>query len=271
MSTIISSIILKMLSFRLFGHANNPYEMSKHISPFKFKQFSVSHHRSSMKVGVDGVLIGSWTDVEDVKTILDVGSGCGLIALMMAQRCPDAKVIGIEIDPYSVDEASENVNNSEWADRIKIILGSFPDELNHAESRKYDLIVSNPPYFDSGVTDIATRRERARHQGGLSPSVILQESKQLLTPSGRLAMVVPAEISSALEKEAETLGFSLMKKCLVRGHENAPYKRSLLQWSYVGDFSEKDDDIIEYLTLEASPNIPTEEYRMLCKDFYLKF
>ncbi len=84
-------------------------------------------------------------------------------------------------------------------------------------------------------------------------------------------MVVPAEISAALEKDAETLGFSLMKKCLVRGHVDAPYKRSLLQWRCVEDFSEKEDGITEYLTLEASQNIPTEEYRMLCKDFYLKF
>ncbi len=245
--------------------------MSKNISQFKFKHFSVSHHRSSMKVGVDGVLIGSWADVEDVKTILDVGSGCGLIALMMAQRCPIAKVTGIEIDPDSVEEASENVNNSEWADRIKIILGNFPEDINLAEYGKFDLIVSNPPYFDSGVTDIATRRERARHQGGLSPSALLQASKLLLTPKGKIAMVVPAEISSALEKEAESLGFSLMKKCLVRGHEDAPYKRSLLQWRRVDDTAEKEDDITEYLTLETSQNIPTEEYRKLCKDFYLKF
>ncbi len=224
-----------------------------------------------MKVGVDGVLIGSWADVEDVNTILDVGSGCGLIALMMAQRCSIAKVTGIEIDPDSVDEATENVNNSEWAERINIILGSFPEDLNLAESRKFDLIVSNPPYFDSGVTDIATRRERARHQGGLSPSVILQASKRLLTPTGKLAMVVPAEISFSLEKEAETLGFCLMKKCLVRGHVDAPYKRSLLQWRSVGDFRDKEECLPDYLTLEASQNTPTEEYRMLCKDFYLKF
>ncbi len=143
--------------------------------------------------------------------------------------------------------------------------------MNLAESDKYDLIVSNPPYFDSGVTDIATRRERARHQGVLSPSVLLQASKRLLTPKGMLAMVVPSENSTVLEKEAETLGFCLLKKCHVRGHFDAPYKRTLLQWRRVKDYGDKEDSFTEYLTLEASQNIPTEEYRMLCKDFYLKF
>lgn len=245
--------------------------MSKQISKFKFKKFSVSHHRSSMKVGVDGVLIGSWADVDGARSILDVGTGCGLIALMMAQRCTDASVTGIEIDEASVEEASENFTDSEWSDRLRIIYGSFPEDLKLEEKGKYDLIVSNPPFFDSGIGDIQTRRERARHQGTLSPSVILQASSLILNPDGRLAMVVPAEFSSSLEEEAKDIGLCLMKKCLVRGHEGAPYKRALLQWRCVGDFSEKDDEITEYLTLEATQNIPTEEYRRLCKNFYLKF
>lgn len=245
--------------------------MSKHISKFKFKKFSVSHHRSSMKVGVDGVLIGCWADVDGASNILDVGTGCGLIALMMAQRCQGAKVTGIEIDQSSAEEASENVADSEWSERIRIILGNFPEDLDLAECGKFDFIISNPPYFDSGVSDIITRRERARHQGGLSPSVLLRESKHILSHKGRVAIVVPTEISSALEEEAKTLGYRLMKKCLVRGHKDAPYKRSLLQWIYSQDLEKEETVSTKFLTLESSLNFPTDEYRQLCKDFYLKF
>lgn len=224
-----------------------------------------------MKVGVDGVLIGSWTEVEGVHSILDVGTGCGLIALMMAQRCPDALVTGIEIDQASADEAAENVADSEWSERIRIIAGSFPDDLKLSESVKFDLIISNPPYFDSGVSDIVTRRERARHQGYLSPSVIIQSSTHLLNRRGMLAMVVPLDISSALEEEAKSVGLMLMKKCLVRGHEEAPYKRTLLQWINSQDSEGMEISTPEFLTLEESQNSPTDEYRRLCKDFYLKF
>lgn len=251
--------------------------MSKNNSEFKFKQFSVSHHRSSIKVGIDGVLIGCWTDVMAVREILDVGTGCGLIALMMAQRCPDARVTGIEIDEASANEARENIINSPWADRMNIVLGNFPSELshnsklNHNIEYRYDLIVSNPPFFNSGVTDTFTSRQRARHQGSLSPSSLLTASKDLLVADGSLAMVVPSEMSSSLESEALSLGFSLKRKCLVRGHKDAPYKRVLLQWRNETCLVHFNEDDTQYLTIEEARGIPTDEYRRLCRDFYLRF
>ncbi len=236
-----------------------------------FKQFSISHHRSSMKVGIDGVLIGCWTDVIGARRILDVGTGCGLIALIMAQRSPEAEVTGIDIDEASTEEALENVQNSPWSDRIHIIYGCFPTELNSSHDQSYDLIVSNPPYFDSGVSKITTSRERARHQDSLSPSSILYDSISMLSPYGSLAIVVPSDFTSSLEEEARNLGYSLMRKCLVRGHENAPYKRVLLQWKrgISDDFHEK--NLFQEETLETKRGEPTEFYRNLCKDFYLKF
>ncbi len=251
--------------------------MSKHVSPFKFKQFSVTHHRSSMKVGVDGVLIGSWTDVDRAKSILDVGTGCGLISLMMAQRNPNAKIIGIDIDESSVDEASDNVRNSPWNDRISIFHGDFPGSLHPAHHQAFDLIVSNPPFFDSGLQHISTSRERARHQDSLSPLSLLKDSVPLLNPGGSIAMVIPAEFTSLLEKEACKYGYALKKKCLVRGNSDASYKRLLIQWqlSAEGQLSaeenKKEEAITEFLTLESHRGVPTEEYRNLCKEFYLKF
>lgn len=244
---------------------------SKDNSLFRFKHFSLSHHRSAMKVGVDGVLIGCWTYTEGAKCILDVGCGCGLISFILAQRCQEAKIIGIDIDKESVEEATENLHSFPWSERIGFLHGDFPLDLDEGYKSNIDLIVSNPPYFDSGITETVTSRERARHQGSLSPTSLLKSSVSLLSPNGSVAMIVPSEFSQNLELEAKTLGFSLIRKCLVRGHKDAPYKRTLLQWHFqVGERSVVDIDI-EYLTLEISRGIPSQEYRTLCKDFYLKF
>ncbi|MDE6637605.1 MAG: methyltransferase domain-containing protein [Muribaculaceae bacterium] len=224
-----------------------------------------------MKIGVDGVLIGCWTNIEGAKSILDVGCGCGLIAFILAQRCQEARIVGIDIDKESIEEANENMHNSPWSDRIGFLHGDFPSDIDERYNSNIDLIVSNPPYFNSGVKETLTSRERARHQGGLSPTSLLKSSVSLLSSNGSVALIVPSEISISLEEEARTLGFSLKRKCLVRGHDEAPYKRTLLQWQLQkGEIHDASKEI-EYLTLEISRGIPSEEYRNLCKDFYLKF
>ncbi|MDE6561901.1 MAG: methyltransferase [Muribaculaceae bacterium] len=247
--------------------------MSKTISRFRFKHFSVSHHRSAMKVGVDGVLIGCWTETGNAKRILDVGTGCGLIALIMAQRTPGAFIEAIDVDEPSIEEASENFSVSPWSERVRAFLCNYCDVRSLLKKDEgFDLIVSNPPYFDSGVTEIESAREKARHQGELSPLSLLSGAKDILNPGGSVAMVLPCDLSTALEEEARNLGYSLLRKCLVRGHKEAPYKRALIQWIYDNGLSDQLNEVpTEYLTLESSPNIPTDLYRELCKDFYLKF
>lgn len=224
-----------------------------------------------MKVGVDGVLIGAWTDVGKAKTVLDVGTGCGLIALMIAQRSPEAEVIGIDIDYDSVREARENVSMSPWHNRVSVIHGDFIDCSFLARERKFDLIVSNPPFFDSGVKDLITSRELARHQGCLSPSSLLLKSKSLLNPGGNISMIMPIDIFMNFQNDYESMGYSLIRKCLIRGNTDAPYKRILIQLQLCENSSSSTGVITEYLTLEHTRGIPTEEYRTLCEDFYLKF
>ncbi len=247
--------------------------MSKTISKFQFKRFAVSHHRSSMKVGIDGVLIGCWADIKDAKRILDVGTGCGLIALIMAQRASEASIDAIDVDAPSIEEALDNIMASPWSDRVNAELCNYSNvsSLLKGEEDSYDLIVSNPPYFNSGVTETITAREKARHQGELSPFSLLCGAKRLLKNGGSVAMVIPTEISLYIEEQAATLGFSLTRRCLVRGHEGVPYKRSLLQWRFNTCFQGASYVDTEYLTLESTPNNPTDAYRALCKDFYLKF
>ena len=252
--------------------------MSKSDSKFRFKQFAVSHHRSSMKVGVDGVLIGCWTNAQGAELILDVGTGCGLIALILAQRVPAAMIDAIDIDAASIAEANENIASSPWSERINSKICDFAEMSDNAgySSMRYDLIVSNPPYFDSGVKETVTAREKARHQGVLSPSVILRQAKDMLNAGGSVAMVVPTDIAVSLDDEASRLGFRTERMCFVRGHEAAPYKRALLQWR-LPHTNSNDMDINpmevkeELLTLEHSPGTPTDAYRALCKDFYLRF
>lgn len=245
----------------------------KSNSQFRFKKFAVWHHRSALKVGVDGVLIACWADVRDARRILDVGTGCGVIALIMAQRQEDAEVYGIDIDLPSVEEAKENICASPWKDRMKILQGSFPDGLssNMSDDIKFDLIVSNPPFFDSGLANASTSREKARHQGRLSPFSLIEDSSTLLTPGGSLALIAPSEFSEKLKNQASASGYTLAKECIVRGHAGAPYKRVLLQWNLRNDAGRPNDAEFTELTLETTPGNPTEDYRNLCKDFYLKF
>lgn len=254
--------------------------MGRKDSPtqFRFKRFSVCHHRSSMKVGVDGVLIGCWADASGASRILDVGCGCGVVSLIMAQRFPRAGIVGIDIDTPSVEEASANAAQSPWPDRISFVhrdFAEFSSEARADECSRYDFIVSNPPFFDSGVTLISSRREQARHQGVLSPPSLLEGCRSLLNPGGDVAMVIPADQCQSVESHAEELGFALCRKCLVRGHPDVPFKRALLQWNLSPHHANPHEAShicpVHYLTLESPPGIPTDDYRILCHDFYLKF
>lgn len=230
---------------------------------FRFKKFSCFHGKSAMKIGVDAVLIGAWTDVTGCNSILDVGTGCGVISLMCAQRNNTANIVGIDIDENSIDEAMTNFERSPWADRLSASLVSF----NEVEISNLDLIISNPPYFDSGVSEGLSSRLKARHQAELSPKILIDKGKSLLSDTGRIAMVVPAEQYDELVSFAENVNMKLKRVCYVKGHPNAPIKRVLLEFTK----SAVDVTLVEHLTLESSVNFPTDQHRALCKDFYLKF
>lgn len=234
-------------------------------STFYFKQFECSHGTGSMKIGVDAVLIGAWAMVDNARTILDVGTGCGVIALMCAQRNNRAIIEAIDVDEASVAEAAENFGNSQWSDR----LSALHQDFNNISGKRYDLIVSNPPYFDSGVSNPDTPRLVARHQSDLSPFRLLERAADLLTDTGRVTMVVPAEQAIALRDAARSVGLKLVRGTWVRGHENAPVKRILAEFARIGE--ELCLDNISVFTLETAPGCPSDEHRHLCKDFYLKF
>lgn len=256
---------------------------------FHFKNFFVNHGRSSMKVGVDGVLIGAWATPDGIR-VLDVGTGCGLIALMIAQRNQQAQVLAIDIDASSIEEANENFKNSKWGERIRGLECSFlqlreldwqnllgssnPFSGFNDKEPAFDLLISNPPFFDSGIENPSTPRMKARHQGDLSPDIILRTGESLLAPGGAIAMIVPSEFYYKLKSVAEENGLSLSRACFVRGHAKSPEKRVMMEFVKRRDglsATEFSDVEVSHLVMFDDSHLPTDEYKALCKDFYLKF
>lgn len=240
---------------------------------FKFKYFEVCHQRSSMKIGVDGVLIGAWATSEG-RNILDVGTGCGIIALMMAQRNQDAEIMAIDIDAPSVDEAGENFRNSPWSGRITSELMAFEELIGL--SKKFDLIISNPPYFDAGVKVLDDSRKRARHVGNLSPESLVRGADAILVSGGRLAMIMPSEYAARITSVCKETDLVISRTQYVRNHRDAPVKRVMLELKKIDKRSAEErlgklPSEKDILTMFEPDGLPTEEYRELCRDFYLKF
>jgi tRNA1Val (adenine37-N6)-methyltransferase len=249
--------------------------MNKKERLFRFKQFAVSHDKSAMKVGVDGVLLGAWADIEDATVILDAGCGCGLIALMAAQRNPHAVVHGIDIHQPSVDEATANALSSPWSDRIDFALCNFVDyrcdkPINH--------ILSNPPFFDSGITDPQTDREFTRHSAMLGPLSLISVGSRLLAPDGRISMIAPPEWLDRICVEARNYGMYINRLMYVYSRPARPPKRILVELrrgEIVKEnikFEPTSNNSLYIETLNSDGVIDySPEYRLLSSPFYLKF
>lgn len=244
---------------------------------FRMKQFEVSDARSANKVGVDGVLVGSWATVRDTDCrILDAGCGCGIISLMMAQRQPSADIYGIDIDEEAISEASENGYKSPWGDRLHFSKRDF-SELTGGDATSlfphdFDLIISNPPFFDSGVDPTESMRMTARHSGSLSPSVLLRNAGNLLKDNGRLAFIAPFISSTRHEDDARNNGWMILRKCIVRGRRELQPKRVIYELAKQSCSTEYTSDLtIEQLVIEESPGVYTQDYIQLGQPFYLHF
>lgn len=162
----------------------NPY--------FRFKKFTVYHDKCAMKVGTDAVLLGAWADTSFCRNILDIGTGTGIIALMLAQRS-QATVEAIDIDKEACVQATENAAASPYTERIKVVHASCADFAASNQQKRYDLIVSNPPYFINSLKCPDNKRTVARHTDTLLLSDLIREAQTLLSPSGRIALVLPYE------------------------------------------------------------------------------
>ena len=229
----------------------NPY--------FKFKQFTVWHDRCAMKVGTDGVLLGTCAHHPKPETILDIGTGTGLVALILAQRFPQSIIEAIEIDPEAAQQASENIANSPFSSRIKVT--NLPLQLFLPDTR-YSLIVCNPPFFKVSSRSESASRNLARQTESLNPEAIFAFAQNHLAHNGRLVIIFPAR--DDLSTVANHFGFFPAEKCLIKGHAEAEVKRVV--WTFS---QETDETKITELVIENARNQYTPEFTALAKDFYL--
>ena len=231
---------------------------------FNFKQFSISQDKSAFKVGTDGVILGAYADVKNATQILDIGSGTGLIAIMLAQRC-EAEITAIEPDYESYIQTCENVALCRWDKRIKIIHTNLQN-FKH-ESRKFDLIVSNPPFFNDSLKNPDARKSAARHNDSLSSADLLEGASKLLDEDGRLQVIMPYIEGNILIAEAS--GYSLFCNSIlkIKPSPTAEIRRLIMSFSRA-----RTKAVESFLTIEHGKRHEfTEEYIVLTKDFYLKF
>lgn len=230
------------------------------MSSFRFKQFEIFQDRCAMKVGTDGVLVGAWAT--GGSRILDVGSGTGLISLMMAQRYPCAHVVGIDMDEEACRQAGENVASSPFADRVEIVHSSLQ---NFLPDGKFDAIVSNPPFFVNSLKNPDNKRSMARHADTLPFRDLWQGVKRLLSDDGVFSVVLPTDVEEQFIAECCISGFYLTCRCAVKTVERKSPKRVLL--SFERHRVEEMQNVVETM-MDADGN-RSEWYVNLTDKFYL--
>lgn len=238
------------------------------MKPFQFKEFTVYQDKTAMKIGTDAVLLGAWCSVSQYPdTVLDVGSGTGVIALMLAQRTDALTVDAVEINESAYEQTVENFERSDWGDRLFCYNASFQEfavELGE-EEESYDLIVSNPPFYTDEYETADAARNEARFTSSLSFQDLLNGVANLLDENGVFATIIPFKEEQNFLELALSFGLHLNRVCRVRGNEDSELKRSLMEFSFV-----KKDLVSEELTIEKERHQYTDAYINLTKDFYLK-
>ena len=233
---------------------------------FSFKQFSIQQDRCAMKIGTDGVLLGAWTPIENNPlSILDVGTGTGVIALMLAQRSHAEQIDALEIDEEAYEQSVDNFENSPWSDRLFCFHAGL-DEFVEEPEDEYDLIVSNPPFYTDEYKSENEQRDLARFADAMPFEVLIEAADLLLSENGIFAVIIPfkeEENFLAIAKDYELFPLKITR---VKGTPTTEIKRSLLAFSR----NEKIDFPTEELIIETARHQYTPEYISLTKDFYLK-
>lgn len=235
------------------------------MEAFQFKQFTIHQDQCAMKIGTDGVLLGAWTPINNsVKSILDIGAGTGVLALMMAQRCDSEIIDALEIDEAAYEQCVANFENSAWGDRLFCYHASFQEFVAEIDEQ-YDLLISNPPFYTENHVSDDHQRNLARFHDALPLEHLFAGATKLLSDQGKLAIILPYKE----EERAIAIGriqYLFPEKITrVKGNPNSPIKRSLLVFSK----NEGTPEINE-LIIEITRHQYTQEYINLTKEFYLK-
>jgi tRNA1Val (adenine37-N6)-methyltransferase len=233
---------------------------------FSFKQFTVYQDQCAMKVGTDGVLLGSWAGTDHVSRILDVGSGTGLIALMLAQRS-GAFVDGVEIEKNACLQSRKNAAGSPWQNRINL----YHDSIQHfteITSLRYDLIASNPPYFQNSLKPPAKFKSMAKHDVGFNYSTLLVCSARLLRPGGRMAVIIPAADQGQFAVLADFHRLRPLRLTWVKPAPGKEYSRCMMEFTAIEGVQCFENELV---IREEDLKTYTREYIEMTKDFYLGF
>ena len=232
---------------------------------FDFKQFSIRQDLCGMKVGTDGVLLGAWAS--GGQNILDIGTGTGLIALMMAQRYPTAYITALDIESKACLQAQINTDLSPFSSRIEVIQDSIQHfSAAHQGLKSYNCIVSNPPFFVNSLKSKGNERTLARHTDSLSYSELFRSVSLLLSENGMFSTIIPAEYVEQFISEGYIFGLFLTRRCFIRTVESKPFKRCLLA------FEKQKPSQIETLEvcMQTSKGAKTQWYTTLTGNFYIK-
>lgn len=236
--------------------------------PFQFKEFKVQQDKTAMKIGTDGVLLGAWCSIDNFPdAILDVGSGTGIIALMLAQRSDSMTIDAVEIDENGYEQTVENFEQSDWGDRLYCYNSSFQEfaKAIAEEQETYDLIVANPPFYTDDFETKNVARNKARFTSSLPFEDLIKNAVKILSEDGVFSLIVPFKEEEEITRLSNAHSLFLNRKCTVQGNPKSEIKRVLLEFSF-----HQAEVISEHLIIEIKRHKYTKEYINLTKNFYLK-
>lgn len=235
------------------------------MTPFKFKKFTVNQDRCAMKIGTDSVLLGAWTSVTHQPfSVLDIGSGTGILSLMLAQRTTAEIIEAIEIDDDAYEQCTDNFENSPWNDRLFCFHASLLEYIE-AVDEKFDLIICNPPFYSENYKTNDTSRNLARFSDAMPLEHIIFAVAHFLSDNGKFSIVIPNKLEERFIEEAELIDLYPNRILHVRGNPNTKIKRSLIEFSFQNSMPKTSE-----LIIETERHKYTDDYISLTKDFYLK-
>jgi tRNA1Val (adenine37-N6)-methyltransferase len=249
--------LVHCLAYSLFNN--------KFVSMFKFKQFSIDQSGCAMKINTDGVLLGAMAAAEDPKSILDIGTGTGVIALMLAQRY-NAQIDAVEIDEAAAQTAGRNFNASPFSERLAVYAMGFESYFERFPERKYDLVVSNPPFYIDSLKSPGAKKTLAKHTNADFFEKLVQDVANHLTPEGKCWLILPGNIADIVIGFGETFNIFPQKTTRVQSYESSQPHRVILSLG----FNQVSPEMGNFIMYEA-PGIYSKEYKQLLIPYFLAF